>query len=73
MRHGNNALARDLCTVGDGNTNIVRGELRIRFENLFSRLAVGEEVENKRDPDARASDARLAKADVWVDRNSVKE
>ena len=59
--------------IGDGSTNIGRGELWIRFENLFSRLAAGEEVEKKRDPDARASDAGLAEADVWVDRNSVKE
>jgi hypothetical protein len=65
--------SRDLGTIGDGSTNIVRGELRIRFENPFNRLAAREEVENKRDPDARASDARLAKADVWVDRNSVKK
>lgn len=67
------SFAAHLGAVGDGGKQIFSRELRILAQDFFHGRAGREEIQQKRDPDARAPDARLATADLGIHRDAVQE
>ena len=52
---------------------IVGDQLGVLLEDVLRGRAIGEEAEHEAYPDARASDDRLAEADLRVDDDPVEE
>src|ERR1043166_1052783 len=66
-------LSRHFRAVRDARLDVERCQAGILFENLWRGHTGRQEVENEGYPDARAFDTRFAKADTWIDRDSVQQ
>ena len=67
QRHREDSLARHLGAVGDRGYDVRMGQLGIVRQQFSLGHAIGEEVEDQRDPEAGAFDARLSAADFRID------
>ncbi len=71
--HGTDSFARDLGAVSNRSEHVLVRQLRILREQLIDRGAARQLVENERYPDPRTLDARLTKADLRVDANTLQQ
>src|SRR5947208_15912412 len=63
------SLPRHLRAIRDAGPDVLLFEPRIVRQDLGDGPAAGQEVEDQRDPDAMPPEARLAEADVGIDRD----
>ena len=68
-----NSLARHFGAVGYRRQYILVSQLRIFSPHFRLGHPAGQEIQNKRYPDARAFDAGLSTADFRIDGNTVQE